>query len=129
MPINAIYKGPDDLPGVIAVFPLPGALLLPRGQMPLNIFEPRYLAMIDDAFRSGSRLIGNDELMSIGELFAEPGVHHGRVQRPAPHTHVEPARARKGSGDGAGQYQIPGGGVHAFLPPGIVSEFCTRRCP
>jgi uncharacterized protein len=58
MSINAIYKGPDDLPGVIAIFPLPGALLLPRGQMPLNIFEPRYLAMIDDAFRSGARLIG-----------------------------------------------------------------------
>ena len=46
-------QGPDDLPGVIPVFPLPGALLLPRGQMPLNIFEPRYLAMIDDALRSG----------------------------------------------------------------------------
>ena len=58
MPINAIYKGPDDLPGVIAIFPLAGALLLPRGQMPLNIFEPRYLAMVDDALRSGSRLIG-----------------------------------------------------------------------
>jgi uncharacterized protein len=58
MPINAIYKGPEDLPGVIAVFPLAGALLLPRGQMPLNIFEPRYLAMIDDAMRSGLRLIG-----------------------------------------------------------------------
>jgi uncharacterized protein len=58
MPINATYKGPDDLPGVIAVFPLPGALLLPRGHMPLNIFEPRYLAMVDDAFRGGSRLIG-----------------------------------------------------------------------
>src|SRR5579864_7638909 len=58
MSINAIYKGPEDLPNVIAVFPLPGALLLPRGQMPLNIFEPRYLAMIDDAFRSGTRIIG-----------------------------------------------------------------------
>ena len=58
MPINTAYKGPDDLPGVIAIFPLPGALLLPRGQMPLNIFEPRYLAMIDDALRSGTRLIG-----------------------------------------------------------------------
>ena len=58
MSINAIYKGPDDLPGVIAIFPLPGALLLPRGQMPLNIFEPRYLAMIDDTMRSGIRLIG-----------------------------------------------------------------------
>jgi Lon protease-like protein len=58
MPINTIYKGPDDLIDVIAVFPLPGALLLPRGQLPLNIFEPRYLAMIDDALRSGHRVIG-----------------------------------------------------------------------
>jgi uncharacterized protein len=58
MPMNAVYKGPGDLPNAISVFPLPGALLLPRGQMPLNIFEPRYLAMIDDAFRSGQRLIG-----------------------------------------------------------------------
>ncbi len=58
MPMNAIYKGPDDLPDVIPVFPLPGALLLPRGQIPLNIFEPRYLAMTDEALRRGSRLIG-----------------------------------------------------------------------
>ncbi len=58
MPINAEYRGPADLPEVIPVFPLPGALLLPRGQMPLNIFEPRYLAMVDDAFRDGHRLIG-----------------------------------------------------------------------
>jgi len=58
MPINAEYRGPSDLPEVIPVFPLPGALLLPRGQMPLNIFEPRYLAMVDDSFRDGHRLIG-----------------------------------------------------------------------
>jgi uncharacterized protein len=58
MPMNAVYKAPADLPDVIAVFPLPGALLLPRGQMPLNIFEPRYLAMIDDVLRSAHRLIG-----------------------------------------------------------------------
>src|SRR5258708_226214 len=58
MPINARYLGPGDLPEVIAVFPLAGALLLPRGQLPLNIFEPRYLVMIDDAFTSGRRLIG-----------------------------------------------------------------------
>jgi hypothetical protein len=49
MPMNAVYRRPGDLADVIPVFPLPGALLLPRGQMPLNIFEPRYLAMIDDA--------------------------------------------------------------------------------
>src|ERR1700683_4045518 len=58
MPVNTIYKGPDALPEVIPVFPLAGPLLLPRGQMPLNIFEPRYLAMIDDALRSAHRLIG-----------------------------------------------------------------------
>jgi Lon protease-like protein len=54
---NQIYDGPADLPDEIAVFPLEGALLLPRGQLPLNIFEPRYIAMIDDAIRS-DRLIG-----------------------------------------------------------------------
>jgi Lon protease-like protein len=56
--MNAQYRGPADLPPVIPVFPLPGALLLPRGQLPLNIFEPRYLAMIDDSLRDGHRLIG-----------------------------------------------------------------------
>jgi len=58
MPMNAEYRGPGDLADVIPIFPLPGALLLPRGQMPLNIFEPRYVAMIDDALRTGHRLIG-----------------------------------------------------------------------
>jgi Lon protease-like protein len=58
MPMNAEFLGPGDLPDTIPVFPLPGALLLPRGTMPLNIFEPRYLVMIDDALRSGHRLIG-----------------------------------------------------------------------
>ena len=43
---------------VIPVFPLPGALLLPRGQLPLNIFEPRYLAMVDNSLQDGHRLIG-----------------------------------------------------------------------
>jgi len=47
-----------DLPEVIPVFPLPGALLLPRGRLPLNIFEPRYLAMLDDALKTDHRLIG-----------------------------------------------------------------------
>ena len=58
MPMNVSYRGPGDVAAVIPVFPLSGALLLPRGQMPLNIFEPRYLMMIDDALRSGQRLIG-----------------------------------------------------------------------
>ena len=58
MPMNAVYRGPSDLPEIVPVFPLPGALLLPRGQMPLNIFEPRYLAMIDDALTDRHRLVG-----------------------------------------------------------------------
>lgn len=57
MSINVPYGGPGDLPDVVPVFPLEGALLLPRGELPLNIFEPRYLAMVDDALRS-HRLIG-----------------------------------------------------------------------
>jgi len=57
MSMNHTYEGPDDLPGVFPIFPLPKALLLPRGHLPLNIFEPRYLAMVDDAMK-GSRIIG-----------------------------------------------------------------------
>jgi len=57
MSMNAVYRGPGDCPAMVPLFPMPGALLLPRGQMPLNIFEPRYLAMIDDALKS-HRLIG-----------------------------------------------------------------------
>ena len=49
--------GLADLDGELAVFPLAGALLLPRGRLPLNIFEPRYVAMLDDALRE-RRLIG-----------------------------------------------------------------------
>lgn len=47
-----------DLPDVIPIFPLPGALLLPRARLPLHLFEPRYLAMLDDAMKTDSRLIG-----------------------------------------------------------------------
>ena len=54
---NATYRAADDLPAVIPVFPLAAALLLPRSEMPLNIFEPRYLAMVDTAL-AGDRVIG-----------------------------------------------------------------------
>ncbi len=57
MTSNVAYLSAADLPETLPLFSLPGALLLPRGQMPLNIFEPRYLAMIDAALRS-ERLIG-----------------------------------------------------------------------
>jgi Lon protease-like protein len=74
MPINATYRGPGELPEVIPVFPLPGALLLPRGQMPLNIFEQRYLAMVDDALRGPHRLIG---------MIQPDTTHSSRADKPA----------------------------------------------
>lgn len=51
------YNTLDDLPSTLDIFPLTGVLLLPRGQLPLNVFEPRYLALVDAAL-SGTRLIG-----------------------------------------------------------------------
>lgn len=54
---NCSYGCARDVPAVIPVFPLPCALLLPRADLPLNIFEPRYLAMIDTAL-AGDRIVG-----------------------------------------------------------------------
>jgi uncharacterized protein len=51
------FRKPDDLPVTIPVFPLTGAVLFPRSMLPLNIFEPRYLNMVDDAL-AADRLIG-----------------------------------------------------------------------
>ncbi|MRX49729.1 ATP-dependent protease [Paracoccus sp. S-4012] len=63
-------QGPD-LPDAIPLFPLPGAVLMPRARLPLHIFEPRYLQMVDDALRSGNRLIGM--IQPIGEGLAQVG--------------------------------------------------------
>lgn len=54
---NVHYRRGSDVPNVVPVFPLSAALLLPGGRMPLNVFEPRYLQMIDEAM-TGTRLIG-----------------------------------------------------------------------
>ncbi len=54
---NQNYRLGTEIPATIPIFPLSGALLLPGGRMPLNIFEPRYLQMIDQAM-AGSRLVG-----------------------------------------------------------------------
>lgn len=58
----------ENLPNILPVFPLPGVLLLPRGQLPLHIFEPRYRAMVDDALR-GDRMIGMIQPRENGALF------------------------------------------------------------
>jgi len=57
MGINNPTDRIDALPTVIPVFPLASVLLLPRGELPLNIFEPRYLSMVEDALRA-DRIIG-----------------------------------------------------------------------
>ena len=54
---NPFTPNIEDLPSVIPLFPLSGAVVLPHGQLPLNIFEPRYLSMVSDAL-AGSRLVG-----------------------------------------------------------------------
>ena len=48
----------NNLPSEIPIFPLPGALLLPKAKLPLNLFEPKYLAMLDDVLKTPDRLIG-----------------------------------------------------------------------
>ncbi len=67
------YRTVSDLPAELAVFPLPGALLFPRWQLPLNIFEPRYLNMVDDVMQ-GDRLIGM--VQSVGGPKARPDLAH-----------------------------------------------------
>lgn len=66
-----LYAHIEDLPAVLPVFPLTGALLLPRGLLPLNVFEPRYLTMIDAAM-AGNRIIG----------MVQPKVHEDKEMRP-----------------------------------------------
>src|ERR1700690_718484 len=103
MPMNTAYRGPEAVPDVIPVFPLPGALLLPRGQMPLNIFEPRYLAMVDDALRWGNRLIG----------MIQPDPAHPGADPKKPHLFQVGCVGRMTqfaeSGDGRSLIQLPGG--------------------
>jgi hypothetical protein len=60
-----------SLPDVIPVFPLSGVILLPHGQLPLNVFEPRYLAMVDDALKA-QRLIGIIQPISEAQGGARP---------------------------------------------------------
>lgn len=67
------YRRPEDVPQRIAVFPLSGALLLPRADLPLNIFEPRYLTMVEDAM-AGNRLIGMIQPLAAEEAEDVPAL-------------------------------------------------------
>jgi Lon protease-like protein len=69
MKLNRTYKNASELPIALPVFPVAGALLLPRRPIQLTVFEPRYLVMLDDAL-SGDRLIGMIQ-PSTGDAAAE----------------------------------------------------------
>ena len=105
MPMNVEYHKPDDLTAVIPVFPLAGALLLPRGQMPLNIFEPRYVAMIDDALRSGHRLIG---------MIQPDLAHSGSSEQPALYSVGCVGRITQLAETGDGRYLLQLTGIVRF---------------
>lgn len=68
MTVYAFSKLYETLPETLPVFPLDGVLLLPRGSLPLNIFEPRYTAMVDAALK-GDRLIGMIQAREDGSLY------------------------------------------------------------
>lgn len=74
----------EELPETMPVFPLPEVLLLPRGRLPLNIFEPRYLAMIEDAM-GGNRMVGMIQPIEADDTGSEPELYRtgcaGRICR------------------------------------------------
>lgn len=120
MPMNAVYAKPGDLPALIPIFPLPGALLLPRGQLPLNIFEPRYLAMIDDALRSGHRLIG---------MIQPDGAHPGSEDRPNLYKIGCVGRITQLAETGDGRYLLQLTGVARFrIEEEVISTTAYRQC-
>jgi Lon protease-like protein len=114
MPMNVAYRGPGDLPDVIPVFPLSGALLLPRGQMPLNIFEPRYVEMVDDAL-AGRRLIG----------MIQPEPAHRKSERPKLYRIGCVGRLTQFGETGDGRYLIELTGVARFS----IAEELTVTTP
>jgi hypothetical protein len=73
------YRSPSDLPDRIPVFPLLGAITLPRTTLPLNVFEPRYLAMVDDVLRS-DRVIGIIQPTGDGGTTGSPASRTAALQ-------------------------------------------------
>lgn len=107
-----------NLPDTIAVFPLPGALLLPRTRLPLHIFEPRYLAMFDDALKTPHRLIGMVQPRDV------PGSEEKRL-----HSIGCAGRVTQFSETEDGRYLITLSGMSRFRIRDEVTGFSPyRRC-
>lgn len=107
-----------DLPDTIPVFPLPGALLLPRSRLPLHIFEPRYLAMFEDCLKTKHRLIGMIQPREV------PGTGEKRLNAIGC-----AGRVTGFSETEDGRYMITLSGVSRFRVKEEVSGFAPyRRC-
>jgi Lon protease-like protein len=107
------YSATSDLPHGLPIFPLPGVLLLPRGRLPLNIFEKRYLAMFDDAL-GGERLIG----------MIQPSDAHANAPSPALFSVGCAGRITSFSETGDGRYLVALDGVARFK---ITEELPLHR--
>ncbi len=112
------YQRAQDLPPRLAVFPLRGAILLPRATLPLNIFEPRYLAMLHDTL-AGSRLMG----------IIQPGRSGGTAEMESPPGKATPLRS-VGCAGRVSSYQELDDGQLAITLTGVcrfevVSEAAT----
>lgn len=106
-----------DLPEIIPVFPLPGALLLPRSRLPLHLFEPRYLAMLDDALKTRERLIGMVQPNRIPGREGGTGLHRiGCVGRVTQFSETED-----------GRYMITLSGLSRFRVIDEVEGFAPYR--
>lgn len=106
-----------DLPDTIAVFPLPGALLLPRARLPLHLFEPRYLQMLEDALKTPQRLIG----------MVQPNPLPSREN--ALHSIGCAGRVTQFSETEDGRYMVTLAGISRFRIQGEVEGFAPyRRC-
>ena len=109
---------PAELRKTIAIFPLAGALLLPRSRLPLHIFEPRYLQMIEDALKTDTRLIG---MVQPNEVPGRDGTGLHQIGCAG--------RITQFSETEDGRYMVTLGGVSRFRVVEEVDGFCPyRRC-
>lgn len=108
----------SELPETIAIFPLPGALLLPRARLPLHLFEPRYLQMLEDSLKTRERIIG----------MIQPNEVPGRKENGL-HAIGCAGRVMQFSETDDGRYLITLGGVSRFRVVKEVEGFTPyRRC-
>jgi len=116
--VSSSYSSAEDLPRELPVFPLTGVLLLPRGRLPLNIFEKRYLAMFDDA-------IGGDRLIGMIQP-SDPGADNAAANDRGPPLYSVGCAGRitSFSETGDGRYMVALDGVARFR---IVEELELRR--